>query len=382
MNTEVYLDNNASTSVANDVKDYVCSNLSSFGNPSSHHHYGYISRKTVELSRKISADYLCCRESEIVFTSGGTESIGSSFSCALETREEKRTIIISSVEHAAVFSQQQQFIDRGHHDIVVPVDGDGRLDLNFFEKACKEHPGAFVSMIYANNETGVIFPVKKIVQIAKEQGALVHIDAVQAVGKLTVNVKEIDCDYLSLSAHKFYGLKGSGILYIKDGAPVCPLIPGHQEKGRRGGTENAIGIQAMGEALKFIMNKTTVDMKRMKSLRDNFESLVLEKLPETKINGMESDRLCNTSSLTFIGLDAAQLVVMLSRQGIYVSAGAACTNDGQPSHVLVAMGRTEKEAASTIRMSLSVMTTLEEITAASNILCQTVSQLESFGIGA
>ena len=372
--TTVYLDNNATTPLLPSVKERISEVFDLYGNPSSPHDLGRSARKIIENSRDIVADFINADSSEIVFTSGGTESIITSFFCALNNNQ--RTIILSTVEHIATLETVSFYQNRGYNVIFLGVDKNGTLDVDKFKKKLIENPKAFVSIMYANNETGVIFPIEEVCDLAKEHGALIHIDAVQAVGKIPIDVKDINCDYLSLSAHKFHGLTGSGVLYAKNKTPFHSVIHGHQEENRRGGTENVLGIISMGVALKEIKRSFSSDCKRMTNLRNKLETEILRSVSGTCVNGQKNNRTCNTSNIYFPNKDASQLVEILSTQGIYVSSSAACTTGGAASHVLKAMGFSEDVANSSLRFSLSKLTTNKDIKQAIPVIADVVNKLD------
>jgi len=318
----------------------------------------------IENARQAVAKMIGCRiPDSIIFTSCGTESISQAFFIASEVQLNKNShFIISGVEHSAVQETSEYHASKGSHISVVGVDGNGNLDLKQLRQLLtKTSKGSFVSLMLANNETGVIFPIAEIAEICKIHGVYLHVDAVQAAGKLPFNVEELGCHYLSLSAHKFHGPKGVGALYICPGAPKVSFIRGHQENGMRGGTENLPGIVGMGVAAESVVRSLSSDIERMKELRDRLESLVIDAIPGTAVNGDTASRLCNTSNIYFPGRNAANLVEQLSARGVYVSAGAACSTGGKPSHVLRAMGMSDERANASLRFSLSKSTTVQEI---------------------
>ncbi len=371
----IYLDNNATTPLLPEVFQEIEESLKIFGNPSSPHAMGISARKKMESSRQAIAEFINADPAEIVFTSGGTESIATALNCAT-SKISKKVIITSAVEHAAVLEAVQRYGKIGFQSHYIEVDKNGNLNINDLNQKLKDNSGAFLSVMYVNNETGVIFPINNISEYAKQYGALVHVDAVQAAGKIPIDVKKMNCDYLSLSVHKFHGLKGTGVLYIKKRAPYTAFIRGHQEKSRRGGTENVIGIVSLGAAARAIQSSFLSDTVRMKKLRDAFENWVLGNFPNAFINGRKAERVCNTSSITLPGTDAALLVEDMSRQGLHVSTGAACTTGGKPSHVLKAMGITDDLVSSSLRVSLSKQTTADEMESAFTIFSDTVNKIK------
>ncbi|MDZ7721639.1 MAG: cysteine desulfurase family protein [candidate division KSB1 bacterium] len=370
--SDIYLDNNATTEPLPTVKEAVINTFKVFGNPSSPHAAGIKARKLIEEARAHVADMIKAEPHEIVFTSGGTESIVTSFKSALQRHDkQRRSVIVSSVEHTAVMETAAEYKNHGYSIDYVPVDYKGQISMEALEERLKENPNAFVSIMYANNETGVIFPVEEISNLAKKYNAVLHIDAVQAAGKLPVDIKKIQCDYLSLSAHKFHGLKGTGALYVNRKAHINPFLSGHQESKRRGGTENVPGIVAMGVAAKEVHNNIDKDMQHMKTLRDRLQNKLLNDIKGSVVNGDPQQRICNTLNLQVPYKDAAMLVEALSHKGVYVSTGAACTTGGEPSHVLAAMGLEESEVNRSLRISTSRLTNVSDIEQALEIMIET-----------
>ena len=376
----IYLDNNATTVLLPSVRRAVEEALCFYGNPSSFHAAGSKARKLVEETRNTVARYLNANSSEIIFTSGATESIATCFKSVLSCSSLKPLIIVSGVEHSAVLECSTGYFKQGYPVKKITVDRKGNLDFDQLGDVLKKFPGSFVSMLYVNNETGVMLPVETICELAHKHGAFVHIDAVQAIGKVPVDVKNINCDYLSISGHKFHALKGCGVLYVKKGSPFSSIVFGHQEAGRRGGTENVLGIVSMGAALEKIQDRFNLDCKEMASLRDILENGILENASGTFVNGDQKNRICNTTNITFPGKDAALLVESLSRKGIYVSTGSACTTGGEPSHVLRAMGLSKADINATLRLSVSKLNTREEIQRALPVIINTVHKYDMTGI--
>jgi cysteine desulfurase len=354
----VYLDNNATTKPLPEVVQAVLSALETdYANPASPHAAGFASRRTIEEARRLAADCIGARApSEIIFTSGATESIALAFSSA-----EPKTcaqFVLSTVEHSAVLDAAKRWAgDRRVERI--PVGIEGVLNLEQLEQAVARTP-SFVSVMQANNETGVIFDIAAIGRICRKHNARLHVDAVQAPGRLPINVADAHCDYLSLSAHKFHGPKGVGILYVREGAQVRPVMPGHRDRGFRGGTENTPAIAGLGAAVRALADWRR-SAERMRQLRDQLEQGILKAIPECAVNGAGADRLCNTSNIHFPHRDAADLVQSLSGRFVFVSAGAACSTGGEPSHVIQAMGLGRQRANSSLRFSLSRLTTAQEI---------------------
>ena len=377
----IYLDNNATTRPLVEVIEAVQTCLrEGYGNPSSLHQAGRNAREEVELARANVAKLIGAENpADIVFTSGGTESISHVFAIARAVAESNTTVPgigHSTVEHAAVLDAARVCAAHGGTVKTVGVDVNGALDLDALDAVLSGMArGTFVFLMLANNETGVVFDIPKAAELCRKHGAFLHVDAVQAVGKIPVNVDSLGCDYLSLSAHKFHGIKGSGALYIRRGCPRAPLVPGHQEGGLRGGTENVPGILAMGVAAKAAVDadKGAEICSLMFPLRQRLEDAILASVPGSAVNGAGACRISSTSNIFFPGKDAAALVERLSTHGVYVSAGAACSTGGEPSHVLRAMGLSELRANASLRFSLSRFTTVEEIDAAVAIVADVVS---------
>lgn len=370
----VYLDNNATTKPLPEVVVAMHPFLQdSYGNPSSPHQFGQECRRAVEDARASVAELITAKiPTEIVFTSCATESISQAFHIASTAFGKKPfQIVTSSVEHVAVLETAEHYRAHGAQITVISVDSKGNLDLQELSAALSKGT-AFVSLMLANNETGVIFPIQEAGVLCKRHQAIFHVDAVQGIGKTGVDVRELQCDYLSISAHKFHGPKGVGALYIRHGAPRAALIKGHQEDNTRGGTENVPGIVGMGVAAQAVRAGLPSDMKRMSELRDTLEQGILAAVPRSEVNGDTSRRLCNTTSIHFPKKNSAQLVERLSGQGLFISAGAACTTGGKPSHVLRAMGLGEERANGSLRFSVGKLTTQADIKSALQIVPEAV----------
>jgi cysteine desulfurase len=378
-----YLDNNASTKLlpaaAEAMQPYLAD---SYGNPSSPHRFGQESRRAVEKARSAVAELLgAMSPSEIIFTSCATESINQAFHIAWEIHGTKRLhIVTSSVEHAAVLEASEFYRAKGATLSIIPVNSSGDLDLDRLDSVLAKSP-AFVSLILANNETGVIFPVEKAGMICRSHKALFHLDATQGIGKMPASVRDWHCDYLSISAHKFHGPKGAGALFVRAGGPRTSFIKGHQETGARGGTENVPGIVGMGVAAEETHSTLATGVDRMASLRDMLESAILAAVPRSQVNGSTERRLCNTSNIYFPGKHSANLVERLSAQSVYVSAASACATGGKPSHVLRAMGLGEERANASLRFSVGKLTTKDEINYAVRTVPKAIhSSLDVFSV--
>ncbi|HIP82733.1 MAG TPA: cysteine desulfurase NifS [Desulfocapsa sulfexigens] len=362
----IYMDNNATTRVAPEVVDSMMPFLTEcYGNPSSMHNFGGQVGGAVEKARAQVAELIGADPKEITFTSCGTESDSTAIISALQVFPEKRHIVTTRVEHPAI-KHLCENLDRltGHKHRVtrLQVDSDGTLDLAKYEEALAEDT-AIVSVMWANNETGVIFPVEKMAAMAKERGILFHTDAVQAVGKIPINLKELDIDFLSLSGHKLHAPKGVGVLYVKRGTPFVPFLAGgHQEGGRRGGTENVASIVGLGRACELAAETMEEENTRVRALRDRLEEGLLAAVPKSMLNGHKTDRLPNTTNISFEFVEGEAILLHMNLYNICASSGSACTSGSlEPSHVLRAMGVPFTAAHGSVRYSLSVYNTDAEV---------------------
>lgn len=359
----IYLDNNATSQVAPEVLEAMLPYFHElYGNPSSMHSFGGQVMKEVRKARERVAALLGASPEEIIFTSCGTESDNAAVRSALNSYPEKRHIITSRVEHPAIRALVAHLATRGYRVTELPVDADGRLDMEQYRRALTPDT-AIVSLMWANNETGVIFPIEEAVQLARERGILFHTDAVQAVGKIPIDLGRTPIDMLSLSGHKLHAPKGIGVLYVRKGTKFSPfLIGGHQERGRRGGTECTTSIIGMGVAAELAAAKLEFENTRVKQLRDKLENGILQSVASTKVNGDRENRLPNTTNISFEFVEGEGILLMMDEYGICASSGSACTSGSlQPSHVLRAMGVPFTMAHGSIRFSLSVYNTEEEI---------------------
>jgi len=359
----VYVDNNATTMVAPEVVEAMLPYFSGlYGNASSMHFFGGQVQKMVNEARDKVADLLGADPPEIVFTSCGTESDNAAIRGVLDSYLEKRHFITSRVEHAAVNNVATYLGRKGYRVTELLVDRKGRLDLDDLREGMTDQT-AIVSIIYANNETGVIFPIEEIGQIVKERGIPFHTDAVQAVGKIPINLAKSTIDMLSLSGHKLHAPKGIGVLYIRKGTRFSSfMIGGHQESGRRGGTENVPYIVGLGKACELAKKNMEDENTRVKALRDYLEKRILETIPNVLVNGDRNHKLPNTVSVSFEYVEGESILIMLSDLGICASSGSACTSGSlEPSHVLRAMGVPFTAAHGSIRFSLSIYNTKEEM---------------------
>ena len=362
MNT-IYFDNNATTKVADEVleeiKPYFCD---LYGNPSSMHTFGGQVGIKIREAREKTASLLGCDPSEIIFTGCGTESDNTAIKGTLTAHPNRRKVITTRVEHPAVLSVCRDLENQGYTVVELSVDKKGRLDLSELESHLDDNT-AIVTIMFANNETGVVFPVEKIAEMVKSKGIVFHTDAVQAVGKIPINLAKNDIDLLSLSGHKLHAPKGVGILYVRKGTRLAPfMLGGHQEGGRRAGTENVPGIIGLGKACELAMQNFDQENKKVKSLRDKLEKGILAKCPDCMVNGDTESRLPNTSNISFEFIEGESILLMLDRFGICASSGSACTSGSlEPSHVLRAMGIPYTAAHGSIRFSLSRYNTEQEV---------------------
>jgi cysteine desulfurase len=359
----IYVDNNATTKVAPEVFEAMLPYLKEdYGNPSSMHTFGGKVDRNIKEARASVSSLLGAAPEEIVFTSSGTESDNTAIWAAIQSNPDKKHIIMSRVEHPAVKNLFEYLSKNGYRVTFIPVDSKGRLDMDYLYENLTDNT-AIVTIMWANNESGVIFPIEKISQIVKERGAVFHTDAVQAVGKIPIDLNKIDVDMLSLSGHKLHGPKGIGALYIRKGTKFSPfLIGGHQESGRRGGTENVASIVGLGKASELAAAYMEEENTRVKQLRNKLESEILKQIPNTIINGDRENRLPNTTNVSFEYVEGESILLMMDELGICASSGSACTSGSlEPSHVLRAMGVPFTAAHGSIRFSLSIYNTEEEI---------------------
>ena len=374
----IYLDHNATTRPDPAVQEEMLSCLDEvFGNPSSLHSFGQQARSVVDLARNRTARLIGAAPDEIIFTSGGTESNNLAMCGIAEALGDcKRHIITSSIEHRALLNPCAYLERRGFEITYLSVDANGLLDPQEFARAVREDT-ALVSVMLANNEVGTIQPLADISAMARARGVLVHSDAVQAVGKIPVNVETLGVDLLSFSSHKLYGPKGIGALYVRRGTPLQPTISGgHQERRLRPGTENVPAIAGFGKACELAAIRLDRYEQSIRSLRDRFEQAVLEQIDGATINGHPTLCLANTSNMSFRGIDGEMLAINLDLLGVAVSTGAACTSaDREPSHVLSAMGRTPEEALTSVRFSFGRENTADEVDQVVDFLRETVSRL-------
>ena len=359
----VYADNNATTRVDDKVLEEMLPYFKEFyGNPSSIHTFGRQVSSKMDLARERVASILGADTSEIVFTSCGTESNNYAIHSSLEAHPDKKHVVTTKVEHPAVLNVCKYFGKNGYEVTELGVNNDGMLDLDELRDSIRDNT-AIVSIMHANNETGVIFPIEEIAKIVKEKGVIFHCDAVQAIGKIPVNLKNSNIDLLSMSGHKLHAPKGVGVLFIRKGVRIDPLIiGGHQEDNRRSGTENVPYIIGLGKACEIAEGFVKEEQKEVRRLRDKLEKGIKDQLTHVAISGENSERLPNTSNVSFEYVEGEATLLLLDMAGIATSSGSACTTgSAEPSHVLQAMGIPPVTSRGTIRFSLSRYSTEDEV---------------------
>lgn len=362
--SDIYLDNNATTmvdpAVFEEMKPYFCEQ---FGNPSSLHNFGNKVGFALKKARKQVQDLLGAEhDSEIIFTSCGTESDSTAILSALKAQPERKEIITTVVEHPAVLTLCEYLETEGYTVHWLEVDSKGRLDLDKYKSLLSDRV-AIVSVMWANNESGTLFPVEEMAQMAAEAGVMFHTDAVQAVGKLPINLKDSAISMLSLSGHKLHAPKGIGVLYLRRGVRYRPLLRGgHQERGRRAGTENAAAIVGLGKACEMAAEHMEFENTQVKAMRDRLEEGLLAAIPNCFPTGDPDNRLPNTASIAFEYIEGEAILLLLNKVGIAASSGSACTSGSlEPSHVMRAMGIPYTAAHGTVRFSFSRYNTMEEV---------------------
>ncbi len=376
MNDCIYLDNNATTKIDEEVLAAMLPYLSTYyGNPSSMHTFGGQLGRTIRQARQQVASLLGAEDSEIVFTSCGTEGDNAAILAALQAQPQKKRIITTAVEHPAVLNLCRKLEKTGYSVTYLSVNSQGQIDFDELE-ASLTGDTAVVSVMYANNETGVVFPIEQIGQVVKEYGALFHVDAVQAVGKIPLDMKTSTIDFLTLSGHKLHAPKGIGALYVRKGVRFRPLVMGgHQERGRRGGTENVAGIVALGKAAE-LAQAHLAGVAEEQRLRDKLEQAILETIPNTVVNGDRTHRLPNTTNIGFKYIEGEAILLSLDQYGICASSGSACTSGSlEPSHVLRALGLPYTILHGSIRFSLSRYTTEAEVDRVLEVLPSIITRL-------
>ena len=383
----IYLDNNATTQLDPAVVEEMLPFLTKYyGNPSSGYGFAAIARKAINLARERVAALLGCEPTEIVFTSGGTESNNAVINSTLQLEASGKSttgrirgrehVVTSAVEHSAVLRPCQDLAKRECAVTFLGVDSHGNLDPDELEAAIRPET-ALVSIMWANNETGVVFPIERIAGICREKGVLFHTDAVQATGKIPMRLRDTAINFLSLSAHKFHGPKGVGALYVSRRTRFSPLIAGGgQENGHRGGTENVASIVGLGKAAELAMKYLAEGRCHIRSMRDRFEKSMLETVGGVSVNGADAARLSNTSSLSFEGIESSAALLLLDRQGICCSAGSACkTGSHEASHVLRAMNPSADGARRSLRFSFGRFNTDAQINRTADVIPKVIEKL-------
>lgn len=375
----IYLDHNATTPVAPEVLEGMLPYLTAeWGNPSSSYKFGAKLKQVVETAREQVAELLGANPGEILFTSCATESNNAAIHAALKANPAKRHVITSAVEHSSVLNYCMALEKEGAKVTYLPVDRDGLLKIADLEAAITDET-AVVSLMWANNETGVLFPVSDIAQVCKARGVLFHCDAVQAAGKVEINLREIPADYLSVTGHKIGAPKGVGALFVRRKVPFTPLIHGgHQERGRRGGTESVSLLVGLGKAAELARKHLPEYEAKVRPLRDALENGILSSIPDTELNGHKTQRISNTTNITFHGIESEAMLLLLDQEGICASSGSACLADSdEPSHVVKAMKPDTTASRQMIRLSVGIQNTHGQIESSLLALQGTVSVLGS-----
>ena len=372
----IYLDNNATTQVDPAVFEAMMPWLrEEYGNPSSVYSLGKRAAAALDIAREQLASLLHCAPDELIFTSCGSESINSAILSAASIDPDKTHIITSAVEHSATIKLCEHLARRGYEITWLPVDELGRLDTERLESAIRPDT-ALVTLLWANNETGVLFPIQEIARLTSARKVALHVDAVQGIGKLPLNVGELGVQFLSVSGHKLHCPKGIGALYIHKRTRFTPWLRGSQESARRGGTQNVSSIVAMGKAAEIAAALLSADPGKTKGLRDRFEQSVLKSVAGAEINGEREHRLPNTTNISFDGIESEGALILLDERGICCSAGSACTSGSvHPSHVLKAMGFSNHRARSSLRFSFGRFNTGEEVDIASAVVPEVIDKL-------
>lgn len=377
INEPIYLDNNATTRVDPAVLDAMLPFLTQrYGNPSSGYRFGQHVNQAIETARAQAAALLGCEPGEIIFTSCGTESTNAAIRSALDMDRDRQHIVTTRVEHSATLKTCELLAKRGHPVTWLGVNGDGQIDLGELERAITDET-ALVSIMWANNETGVMFPIDEIAGIVRAKGAVFHSDAVQAISRVPFKLRDMKVNLLSLSGHKLHAPKGVGILYVNRRTKFTPFLTGGgQEGGRRAGTQNTASIVALGKACDIAAQHLADHVKTVRTLRDDLESGILSRVPEVQVNGDRLNRLPNTTSLAFRGVESEAMLMLLDQHGICCSAGSACTTgQHEPSHVLRAMGFDDTRARGSLRFSLGRFNTAADIASAIEIIPEVVEKV-------
>jgi cysteine desulfurase len=376
-NGMIYLDCNATTPILSEVLEAMMPYLTyEWGNPSSSYKFGSNLKKAIETARAQVAELIGAHPMEVIFTSCATESNNAAIHSALKVTPRKRHIVTSAVEHSSVLSYCMALEKEGYRVTYLPIDREGLLNLSDLENAITDDT-AIVSLMWANNETGVLFPIKEIADICRSREVLFHCDAVQAVGKVEINLSNVKTDYLSLTGHKFHAPKGIGALFVRRKSPFAAFVyGGHQERNLRGGTESVPLIVGMGKAAELAKKKLPSYEKKVRSLRDALEDGILRSIPNAELNGHKTQRLANTTNITFYGIESEALLILLDKEGICASSGSACLADSdEPSHVIKAMKPDKPASRQMIRFSFDlsndqyeVIRTIESICTCTRVL--------------
>ncbi len=381
----IYLDHNATTPLHPEVKKEMVEAMEMFGNPSSMHVFGREARANVEHSRQVVADFIGAHEDELVFVGSGSEAnntVLSLFACAsnlcLPGFRAKTSIITTKIEHPCVLETSECLAHKGTKVKFLDVDQYGRVDMDQFKEYLTDNVG-LVSVMTANNEIGTIQDIAEIAKLAHANGSLVHTDAVQAIGKMRMNVSDLGVDFLTMSAHKIYGPKGIGALYVKKGTPYCPFIRGgHQEKGRRAGTENTLGIIGLAKAIEMRDAEMDEEIKRMVEMKQALKNGIEGSIDDAVFNGHPTLSMPNTLNVSFPGAEGEAIMLYLDLQGIAVSTGSACASGSlDPSHVLLATGSSPERAHGSIRISMGRETTMEDIGYMLDVLPGVIKRIRS-----
>jgi len=380
----IYLDSNATTCVDPAVVQEMLPYLTDFyGNPSSGYRFGQRVNEALEIARARTAALIDCAPEEIIFTSCGTESTNAALHSALQMDRDRQHIITTRVEHSATLKSCEALAKRGYEITWLGVNQSGQIDLAELERSIRDET-AVVSIMWANNETGVVFPIQEISNIVREKGAVFHTDAVQAVGKIPITLADAKINLLSISGHKLHCPKGIGALYVNRRTRFFPsMLGGGQENGKRAGTQNVANIVALGKACELAGTALEKENTAVKKLRDDFEAEILKRIPDVQVNGDLANRLPNTSSLAFAGVESEAALILLDQAGICCSAGSACTTgQHEPSHVLRAMGFDDTRARSSLRFSFSHFNTGDEITRALQIIPGVIEKVRKVNVSA
>jgi len=381
----VYLDYNATTPLHPEVRKEMAAAMEMFGNPSSMHSYGREARANVEHARKTVAEFLGAHEDELVFVGSGSEAnntVLSLFACAsnlcIPGFKGRQGIITTKIEHPCVLETSQCLKHRGSQVKLLDVDRYGRIDMDQLKEYLDDHIG-LVSVMMANNEIGTIQDIGEISRLAHEHGALMHTDAVQAVGKMPIDVNELGVDFLTMSAHKIYGPKGIGALYVRKGTPYCPFIRGgHQEKGRRAGTENTLAILGLARAVEMRREEMDEEARRLGEMKQVLRDGIAARIDDVEFNGHPELSMPNTLNVSFPGAEGEAILLYLDLEGIAVSTGSACASGSlDPSHVLLATGSSAERAHGSIRISMGRDTTMDEIRYVLDVLPNVIAKIRN-----